>query len=121
MWKWINPKVQSLESQIEDLKDIVNALQSENNFKTEEIVRLREDNKDLLNKIFEVTGIQKADVNFQMPNTAPRAINTSRSSSWALQKQKLESEASLKYWEGKRAAAEIEKLEKEVGVTNAKE
>lgn len=121
MIRWTNPKVAILENRIKDLESINIALLSENSFLRSEVQDVKRSNSDLLEKIFNISGINK--VMDSAPQTINQRVPINTRRGWAAERMILENKAKEDYWLKKKAEVEsqsgkveIEKLETEVGI-----
>lgn len=108
-----------LTNRIKELEHTVAVLEHTNVIISQELVRTRENEADLLNKIFTITGVNRIVTPVPQKHTTstePIKMGGSRKS-WPELKDALEVKSKEEYWSKKKDNTEqIDKLEKDLGV-----
>lgn len=103
-----------LHERIRSLEALTEGLTSELNTVREELLRVRSERDNFLERLFKLSGIDKTDS--PKVDNIPQQINRA-AVPWAIQKAKLEQQSRDNYWRNKEAEAnKVKDLEKEVGI-----
>ena len=123
MFRFINPKIEIITIKLRDSEILSERLIGENARLCMELEKAQHQSSVLLEKIFELTGINKNKQIYPEINpVANKPFNVGkRGIDWAKTKQTLEQQAQEKYWTDKKNAEEATKLadlENQIGVVS---
>ena len=121
MFKFTNPKIDSLLQRIKDLELLNERMLGETNQLLEQLRDAKDQASLFQNKLFDVVGLNKRSEVSEGRSEAKQPIGN-KVLSWASQRQKLEQEASIKYYERKNAETEAQRiaaLEKDLQIGNS--
>lgn len=116
-FRLINPKTERLEERIRSLEAVNEGLTSELNTIREELNRVRNERDDFLHRLFELSGIERKE-RIETQSTSPQQIGKIQIP-WTRQRQILEQQSKDEYW--KKKAAEVERMEKDLGIESKEE
>lgn len=119
MFKFVNPKIEILNSRIKDLEFANERLIIENSILNSQLNRAQDKADSLQEKLFNLVGINRQQSQqINVPSNKPIEVGSGRGN-WNQTRQALELRAKEKYWTDKNKEVEesIGQLETEIGIS----